>query len=113
MQPNIVRDHLRHWSHGVLDDMKSRSRGTGADIIIRPPDSSGFTFSLTMNEKVVDVVRAKPHVKIATGTFVVPVSVALPEPTGLPLASFTNAPATFSEAAKKLPLAWEFQAAET
>jgi putative ABC transport system permease protein len=57
-------------SHGVLDDMKARSRGTGADIIIRPPDSSGFTFSLTMNDKVVDVVRAMPHVKIATGTFV-------------------------------------------
>jgi len=57
-------------SHGVLDDMKARSRGTGADIIIRPPDSSGFTFSLTMNDKVVDVVRARPHVKIATGTFV-------------------------------------------
>jgi putative ABC transport system permease protein len=57
-------------SHGVLDDLKSRSRGTGADIIIRPPDSSGFTFSLTMKEKVVDVVRAEPHVKIATGTFV-------------------------------------------
>jgi putative ABC transport system permease protein len=57
-------------SHGVLDDMKARSRGTGADIIIRPPDSSGFTFSLTMPEKVVDFVRAKPHVKIATGTFV-------------------------------------------
>jgi putative ABC transport system permease protein len=57
-------------SHGVLDDMKARSRGTGADIIIRPPDSSGFTFSLTMPEKIVDFVRAKPHVKIATGTFV-------------------------------------------
>jgi putative ABC transport system permease protein len=57
-------------SHGVLDDMKARSRGTGADIIIRPPDSSGFTFSLTMDEKIVDLARAEPHVKIATGTFV-------------------------------------------
>jgi len=57
-------------SHGVLDDMKTRSRGTGADIIIRPPDSSGITLSLTMSEKIVDFIRAKPHVKIATGTFV-------------------------------------------
>jgi putative ABC transport system permease protein len=57
-------------SHGVLDDMKARSRGTGADIIIRPPDSSGITLSLTMPEKIVNLVRAKPHVKIATGTFV-------------------------------------------
>jgi putative ABC transport system permease protein len=57
-------------SRGVLDDLASRSRGTGADILIRPPDSSGFTFSLTMPEKVVDVVRAKQHVAMATGTFV-------------------------------------------
>ena len=57
-------------SRGVLGDMAARSRGTGADIIIRPPDSSGFTFSLTMPEKVVDVVRAQPHVAMATGTFV-------------------------------------------
>jgi putative ABC transport system permease protein len=57
-------------SRGVLSDLASRSRGTGADIIVRPPDSSGFTFSLTMPEKFVEVVRAEPHVKIATGTFV-------------------------------------------
>ena len=57
-------------SRGVLDDLKSRSRGTGADIIIRPPDSSGFTLSLTMPEKVVEFVRAQPHVALATGTFV-------------------------------------------
>ena len=57
-------------SHGVLNDMAQRSKGTGADILIRPPDSAGFTFSLTMPEKVVDVVRAQPHVVMATGTFV-------------------------------------------
>ena len=57
-------------SHGVLDDLASRSRGTGADIIIRPPESSGFNFSFTMKEKVVDLIRAKPHVATATGTFV-------------------------------------------
>jgi putative ABC transport system permease protein len=57
-------------SRGVLGDMAARSRGTGADVLIRPPDSAGFTFSLTMNEKVVDVVRAQPHVAMATGTYV-------------------------------------------
>ena len=57
-------------SYGVLDDMKTRSKGTGADIIIRPPESSGFTFSLTMPEKIVAVVRAQPHVTMATGAFV-------------------------------------------
>ena len=57
-------------SRGVLEDLASRSRGTGADIIIRPPDSSGFNLALIMPDKVVDVVRAKPHVVMATGTFV-------------------------------------------
>jgi putative ABC transport system permease protein len=57
-------------SRGVLDDMASRSRGTGADILIRPPDSAGFTSSLTMKEGIVDFVRTKPHVAMATGTFV-------------------------------------------
>jgi putative ABC transport system permease protein len=57
-------------SHGVLSDMASRSRGTGADILIRPPESSGFTFSYTMPEKIVNKVRAQPHVAMATGTFV-------------------------------------------
>jgi len=57
-------------SHGVLDDLATRSRGTGADIIIRPPESSGFNFSFTMPEKMVDLIRTKPHVATATGTFV-------------------------------------------
>jgi putative ABC transport system permease protein len=57
-------------SRGVLSDMASRSRGTGADILIRPPESAGFSFSYTMPEKTVDFVRAKPHVVLATGTYV-------------------------------------------
>ena len=39
-------------SHGVLGDMASRSRGTGADIMIRPPDSSVLGFSGNMPEKL-------------------------------------------------------------
>jgi putative ABC transport system permease protein len=57
-------------SRGVLSDMASRSRGTGADILIRPPESAGFSFSYTMPEKVVNFVRSKPHVAMATGTYV-------------------------------------------
>lgn len=57
-------------SHGVLNDMASRSKGTGADILIRPPESSGFTMSYTMPEKIVNVVRAQPHVAMATGAYV-------------------------------------------
>ncbi len=60
-------------SHGMLDDMKIRSRGTGADILVRPPDSSIVGFSGNMPEEVVQAVRDVPHVTLATGTLVQPV----------------------------------------
>jgi putative ABC transport system permease protein len=55
-------------SRGVLSGMAERSRGTGADIMVRPPDSSVIGFSGTMPEKLVDLVRRQEHVKLATGT---------------------------------------------
>lgn len=54
-------------SYGMLDDMAQRTRGTGADIMVRPPDSSVIGFSGNMPEKLTDIVRQVPHVKIATG----------------------------------------------
>jgi putative ABC transport system permease protein len=53
---------------GVLGDMAARSRGTGADIFIRPPNSTVIAYSGNMPEKIVDVVRKVPHVAMATGT---------------------------------------------
>jgi putative ABC transport system permease protein len=61
-------------SRGVLGDMAARSKGTGADIIVRPPESSAFSFSLTMPEGIIGVVRKEPHVVHATGTFVQAIS---------------------------------------
>lgn len=61
-------------SRGVLEDMASRSRGSGADIMVRPPDSSVIGFSGTMPEKIVDLVRTQPHVAMATGTLMQSVS---------------------------------------
>ena len=57
-------------SRGVLGDYAARSRGTGADIIVKPPDSSALSFSLTMPEGIVALLRKEPHVVMATGTFV-------------------------------------------
>jgi putative ABC transport system permease protein len=57
-------------SRGVLGDMAARSRGTGADILVRPPDSSAITFNLSMPDGIVNLVRREPHVVQATGTFV-------------------------------------------
>jgi putative ABC transport system permease protein len=61
-------------SRGVLGNMQRRAKGTGADIIIRPPDSNALSFSTNMNEGMVDLVRGVPHVQIATGALVHPIS---------------------------------------
>jgi putative ABC transport system permease protein len=58
-------------SHGITDDMALRNRGTGADIVVRPPNSNLFSLGgVGMSEKYVDLVRKQPHIAIATGTLV-------------------------------------------
>src|SRR5262249_35595863 len=59
-------------SHGMLQDLAARSRGTGADIVVRPPDSALIGTSGNMPEKIVGIVRAIPHVRLATATLVQP-----------------------------------------
>lgn len=54
-------------SYGMLGDIAARTRGTGADIMVRPPNSSVIGFSGNMPEKLVANVRETPHVAIATG----------------------------------------------
>jgi putative ABC transport system permease protein len=61
-------------SDGMLGQIASRSKGTGADILVRPPGSSVLSFSLAMPEGVVKLVRAQPHVAMATGTVVQSIS---------------------------------------
>jgi putative ABC transport system permease protein len=55
-------------SEGVLSDMAAKSRGTGADVLVRPPGSSVLAFSGDMPEGLVGLVRKEPHVALATGT---------------------------------------------
>ncbi len=57
-------------SNGVLGDIAQRSRGTGADIFVRPPGSSVLAFSGNMPQGVVGVIRKEPHVALATGVLV-------------------------------------------
>jgi putative ABC transport system permease protein len=57
-------------SHGVLDATAERMRGTGADILVRPPDSAVISFSSTMPEGIVDLLRGMDHVSLATGVYV-------------------------------------------
>jgi putative ABC transport system permease protein len=55
-------------SRGFMEDSKERTRGVGADIIIRPPHSS-FTSgnSASMSEKMVAKLGEQPHVAQSTG----------------------------------------------
>ena len=55
-------------SEGVLADIAARSRGTGADVLVRPPGSSVLGFSGDMPEGIVGLVRKQRHVLMATGT---------------------------------------------
>ena len=57
-------------SNGVLGDIAERSRGTGADVLVRPPGSSVLAFSGNMPQGVVGVIRKEPHVALATGVLV-------------------------------------------
>jgi putative ABC transport system permease protein len=57
-------------SRGVLGDIAARARGTGADILIRPPNSTVLAFSGNMPEGIVRVVREQLHVAQATGTLI-------------------------------------------
>jgi putative ABC transport system permease protein len=57
-------------SKGTLADLAQHSRGTGADITIRPPGSSILSFGSNMPEGIVSKVRMLPHVVLATGTLV-------------------------------------------
>ena len=61
-------------SRGVLGNMQKRAKGTGADIIVRPPDSSVMSLGSNLPEKIVDVVRKMDHVSMATGVLVHPIS---------------------------------------
>src|ERR1700751_1478588 len=61
---------LAGLSRGMVDDAQQRARGVGADIVLRPPGSSMFSFSATFSSKVLDRVRQDPGVALATGTFV-------------------------------------------
>ncbi len=61
-------------SRGVLGNMAERAKGTGADVVVRPPDSNLLSYGLTMKTGIVDLARMTDHVKMATGVLVHPVS---------------------------------------
>jgi len=77
-------------SYGTLDESARRARGTGADILVRPPSSSFLDVSSApMSEELVPFFIKQPHVTFAMGTVVHPLG-GLDTVTGLELAQFTR-----------------------
>ena len=62
-------------SEGMLADSARRARGIGADIVIRPPKTSILSLSgAPIPQKLVDVLQQKPHVALAMGMIVHPIT---------------------------------------
>ncbi len=56
-------------SNGTIEDSTKRTRGIGADILVRPPASSAVGLSSApIPEKLLPVLQRQPHVALATGT---------------------------------------------
>jgi putative ABC transport system permease protein len=72
-------------SYGPLDGTARRTRGVGADIVIRPPGSSVIGLSTApMTDKLLAVIERQPGVKLAIGRVVQPLE-GLDTVTGLDL----------------------------
>lgn len=55
-------------SHGFVEDSSQRTRGIGADIIVRSPDSRVGTVGLSnWPVKLIQKLEELPHVKFGTG----------------------------------------------
>src|ERR1700743_1559549 len=75
-------------SYGTLDATARRTRGVGADIIVRQPGASVIGLSTApMTDRLLAVLMKQPHVTLATGTVVQPLA-GLDTITGLDLPSF-------------------------
>jgi putative ABC transport system permease protein len=64
-------------SNGTLHESARRARGTGADILFRPPGTSALSSlgSSPMSDKFPGILSHEPHVVMATGTMVQPLEV--------------------------------------
>lgn len=75
-------------SHGFLEDNLRRTRGIGADVIVRPKGSTVLTLSGGISDKIVDWLGQQPHVKMAVGAVNQPVQGVTLGATGIDLNQF-------------------------
>lgn len=78
-------------SHGMLNDFQQRSRGVGADIIVRPPNTSVLTMGApTMKEAMVGYLGEQPHITGSLGITVHNMEGFLNSVTGIDLDKFNK-----------------------
>jgi putative ABC transport system permease protein len=78
--------------HGMLEDSARRTRGVGADIIIRPSSAQaamGFS-TAEISEKLVPKLASMPRVALATGTTVYLIQGVFQTITGIDLDAFSR-----------------------
>jgi putative ABC transport system permease protein len=78
-------------SNGTLHESARRARGTGADILVRPPGTSALSSlsSSPMSDKFPAILRQEPHVVLATGTIIQPLEL-FDSITGLDMDQFSK-----------------------
>ena len=82
---------LAGLSKGMLEDATTRYRGVGADIIIRPKESSFISLgSAPMDERLMGFIGKQPHVTVVTGLLLQPLGSPLIWGAGIDLSSFNR-----------------------
>ena len=78
--------------HGMLEESARRTRGVGADILIRPSTTQAAmaVSSADLSEKLVPLIAAFPKVEMATGTTVQMLTSNLQSITGVDLDGFSR-----------------------
>ncbi|WP_238325936.1 ABC transporter permease [Bryobacter aggregatus] len=78
-------------SHGMLSDFQERSRGVGADIIVRPTNSSILQMSApSIKEAMVPYLRQQPHITDALGVTIHNMEGFLNSVTGIDIKRFNE-----------------------
>jgi len=75
-------------SRGLIEASQARTRGVGADILVRPPGAAVMGMSgAPLSEKIVEVIERQPHVALAQGVVLHQIG-GLDSITGIDIAKF-------------------------
>lgn len=61
---------LEGLSTGMIQEQQRRSRGVGADVVVRPPGSSIISTAGTFSAKFLPFIERQPHITAATGILI-------------------------------------------